>query len=85
MVVPDRQLFIDGRWTRPVRNGRMDVINPATEQVVGTVPAATAEDALFAVEAAARAFKGWKKTTGKQRAAYLRAIATKVGLFDGGA
>ena len=42
-MIPERNLWIDGRWVRPVRGGRIDVINPATEQVIGSIPAATGE------------------------------------------
>lgn len=78
MSIPERQLWIDGRWVRPVRNGRMDVVNPATEHVVGSIPTATAEDAAEAVEAASRAFKTWRRTTGAQRSELLRRMAEKV-------
>ncbi|WP_018237466.1 aldehyde dehydrogenase family protein [Ensifer sp. BR816] len=71
------ELYIDGKWT-PAANGRtFDVVNPATEEVVHQIAAATAEDVDLAVKAARRAFDkdGWPKLSGAQRAKYLRAIA----------
>jgi len=71
------QLYIDGQWTDPVNKGSLDVINPATEQVIHAIPKGTAEDVDLAVSAARRAFDkdGWPNTTGAQRGAYLRRIA----------
>ncbi|MBK5565448.1 aldehyde dehydrogenase family protein [Ensifer sp. SSB1] len=71
------ELYIDGKW-RPSSDGRtFDVVNPATEEVIHRIAAATAEDVDVAVKAARRAFDrdGWPKLSGAQRARYLRAIA----------
>ncbi|MFJ6325145.1 MULTISPECIES: aldehyde dehydrogenase family protein [unclassified Rhizobium] len=72
-----RELYIDGKWLRPIKGGTCPVINPATEEVIGTIAAATEEDVDIAVKAARRAFDrdGWPKLSGPQRATYLRAIA----------
>lgn len=74
------QLYIDGKWVKPVRGGTFEVINPATEEVIQTIAAATAEDVDVAVKAARRAFDkdGWPKLSGAQRARYLRAIAAGI-------
>ncbi|MFL5011620.1 aldehyde dehydrogenase family protein [Rhizobium sp.] len=71
------ELYIDGHWVKPAKGGTCEVINPATEEVIHRIAAATAEDVDFAVKAARRAFDrgGWPKLTGAQRAGYLRAIA----------
>nr|GMC69802.1 betaine aldehyde dehydrogenase, chloroplastic-like [Ipomoea batatas] len=79
ICIPIRQLFIDGEWREPVKKNRLPIINPATEETIGDIPAATAEDVDIAVEAARRALAGeWGSKTGAQRAKYLRAIASKV-------
>ena len=44
-------------------NGTYAVVNPATEQVVGHAPNASAADAEAAAEAAAKAFPAWSRTT----------------------
>ncbi|NEI73899.1 aldehyde dehydrogenase family protein [Rhizobium lusitanum] len=71
------ELYIDGNWVKPLKGGVCEVIDPATEDVVQTIAAATAEDVDVAVRAARRAFDkdGWPKLSGTQRAKYLRAIA----------
>jgi 1-pyrroline dehydrogenase len=53
----------------------MDVLNPATEEVIASVPECTAEDADAAVEAASRALPEWLETTPGERAAALLALA----------
>jgi len=75
--VPD-QLYIDGRW-RPAADGAtIPVVNPATEEVIAHVAGGGAPEVELAVAAAKRAFKTWRKTTGAERAAFLRAIAGRV-------
>jgi acyl-CoA reductase-like NAD-dependent aldehyde dehydrogenase len=52
-------------------NGTYEVVNPATEEVVGLAPEATAEDARQAATAAAEAFPAWSQTTPGERARLL--------------
>ncbi|WP_321798041.1 aldehyde dehydrogenase family protein [Caballeronia sp. J97] len=70
------QLFIDGRWVAPVKNGRFETIDPASEEVIANVAAATAEDIDLAVRAARKAFDEgpWPRMRGADRAAVLRRI-----------
>lgn len=58
----------------------MDVISPATEQVIGSIPAATAPDVDHAVAAASATVKAgtWTKSSGAYRAGFLKKIAEKV-------
>jgi succinate-semialdehyde dehydrogenase / glutarate-semialdehyde dehydrogenase len=53
----------------------MEVVNPATEDVVGTVPSATPEDVELAVATAKRAFPGWAATDVEARAHVLARAA----------
>ncbi|XP_057950761.1 aminoaldehyde dehydrogenase 2, peroxisomal [Malania oleifera] len=81
--IPSRQLFIDGEWKLPVKGKRLPIINPATEETIGDIPAATSEDVELAVDAARRALawkkgKDWATAPGAVRAKYLRAIAAKI-------
>ena len=50
------KLYIDGRWVSPVGSGAIEVIDPATEKVLGSVPAGTVADVDTAVAAARAAF-----------------------------
>lgn len=51
-----KALFIDGQWVTPSGSGVIEVIDPATEKVIGSVPNATVTDVDAAVAAARRAF-----------------------------
>ncbi|PHT76978.1 hypothetical protein T459_20500 [Capsicum annuum] len=75
-----QKVFIDGEWREPVKKNRLPISNPATEETIGDIPAATVEDVDNPVKAARRALRrdDWGSTTGAQRAKYLRAIAAKV-------
>ncbi|KAK9197990.1 hypothetical protein WN944_013173 [Citrus x changshan-huyou] len=81
--IPSRQLFINGEWREPVLKKRIPIVNPTTEEIVGDIPAATAEDVELAVDAARQALsrnkgKDWSSASGAFRAKYLRAIAAKI-------
>jgi betaine-aldehyde dehydrogenase len=69
------ELFIDGGWVATANS--FPVIDPATEEVVHQIPAATALDADAAVRAAREAFDHgpWPRMTGAERGTYLRKIA----------
>ncbi|MFN3625377.1 MAG: aldehyde dehydrogenase family protein [Hyphomicrobium sp.] len=71
--------FIDGAWVAPIGGGKLDVINPANEQVFAQIAAGTAVDIDKAVAAAMVAGRGaWSRTTGRERAVILRAIAAGI-------
>ncbi len=75
---PPGELFINGRWVAPAGGGRFATINPATESALQDVAAGSASDVAAAVDAADAAFASWRKTTGRERAPFLRAIATRI-------
>ncbi|GAB4476232.1 MAG: aldehyde dehydrogenase family protein [Anaerolineae bacterium] len=52
--------------------------NPATEEVLDTVPAGTEADAYAAVEAARAAFPGWRRTSAVERAHLLHEVADRI-------
>ncbi|HWK72876.1 MAG TPA: aldehyde dehydrogenase family protein [Povalibacter sp.] len=72
------RLFIDGQWASPILGATLPVINPAKEERIADVAAGSREDVDRAVNAARTAFNQWRKTTGAQRAKYLRAIASAI-------
>ena len=61
------QGFIDGKWTDAKSGEKIVVTNPATLEELGTVPDMGVEETKEAIEAAARAFPAWSKTTAKHR------------------
>jgi len=69
------KLYIDGAWVEPDGKGTIDVINAATEEVMGTIPEGTPADIDRAVKAARRAFdEGWGETSVEDRSKYLQQI-----------
>jgi aldehyde dehydrogenase (NAD+) len=70
-------LYIDGKWTAGEAGGTIEVINPATEDVIGVVPEASTKDAVHAIEAARKAFDEgpWPYTKPAERAAALVRMA----------
>ncbi|MGE0216770.1 aldehyde dehydrogenase family protein [Mycolicibacterium sp.] len=60
-------LFIDGQWVTPAGTDSIDVVDPATEEVIGHVPGGTEADVDAAVAAARRAFDPLISVTERQR------------------
>jgi len=75
--VDHQRLFIGGRWVEPTGSARIEVVNPHTEEPVGSVPAATVTDVDRAVEAARRAFDQgpWPRLDVAERIAVVRRFA----------
>ncbi len=67
-------VYIDGQWVPSSGNETIDVIDSATEEVIGRVPQGTAADVDAAVAAAKAAFPAWSTTPVDVRAKYLRDI-----------
>ena len=72
---PALSLYIDGQFIAAEGRKEQDVLNPATNQVIGRLPHATAEDLQRALNAAQRAFESWKKTSPLERSKILRKVA----------
>ncbi|HET7508784.1 MAG TPA: aldehyde dehydrogenase family protein [Solirubrobacterales bacterium] len=73
------KVFIGGEWVQPSGGEPIEVVNATTEEVMGTIPACSAEDADRAVAAAREAFDTWAATSREERAGYLGAIAAGLG------
>ncbi len=67
------KLWLDGTWSDGA--GQSEVADPATEQVVGTAAAASAQQTDAAIAAAHRALHGWSATPPRERGAILRRAA----------
>jgi succinate-semialdehyde dehydrogenase/glutarate-semialdehyde dehydrogenase len=75
MSYPNTQLYIDGQW-RDAEGGRtLPVLNPATEEVIGTVAHASRADLDEALAAAERGFAAWRKVSAFERAKLMRKAA----------
>ena len=67
------QCYVNGRWIDAPDQKVIEVDNPATGEIVGTVPALGTADTRLAIEAADAAWPAWRARTGKDRAGLLRA------------
>jgi aldehyde dehydrogenase (NAD+) len=73
-VIERDKVYIDGAWVPSTGKGTIDVVNSTTEEVMGHIPAGTAEDVDKAVKAARKAFESWSSTSVEERAKYLTRI-----------
>lgn len=70
--------FIGGQYVPSSSDETLDVLNPTTGEVVGTIPAGTTEDAQMALDSASAAQKLWAKRTARERAGLLRKFAQAI-------
>jgi succinate-semialdehyde dehydrogenase/glutarate-semialdehyde dehydrogenase len=71
----DVQLHINGKWRAATGGRTIPILNPATEEVIGTVAHANQSDLDEALEAADRGFKAWKKVSAFERSKLMRKAA----------
>ena len=71
-------MYIGGKWRNDASRVRLDVLNPANEQVIATIPDGTAEDAVAALEAARRAQPQWAALPAPQRGRMVARLADAV-------
>lgn len=64
--------YVDGAWVETSASGKINVDDPATGEIIGTVPRFGIPEVRQAIDAAARAFPAWRKRTAKERAVILR-------------
>ena len=69
------QLYIDGKWVQPIGTGSIDIINPATEEIIGKIPVGSKEDIDIAASAARIAFDSWSKSSIETRIDILNALS----------
>jgi len=67
-----QQCYIDGAWVDAETGETIEVTNPATGDVLGTIPKLGASETRRAIEAAERAWPAWRAITAKERATVLR-------------
>ncbi|MFF3916367.1 aldehyde dehydrogenase family protein [Streptomyces sp. NPDC001852] len=72
------EVFIAGHWQLAVGTDVIDVVNPANEQIIGTVPAGSAADIDAAVNAARSALSGWASTAPTRRAELLATLSDEL-------
>ena len=71
----DTRLFIDGQWSDAADGRTLDVLNPASGAVIGTVAHASTADLDRALDAADRGFRDWRDRTAAERASIMHAAS----------
>ncbi|PKR79151.1 aldehyde dehydrogenase [Halalkalibacillus sediminis] len=72
------QLYINGKYVDSTGGEWIDIINPATEEVISKTPKGTEEDVDKAVEAAVKAQKGWELTPNIERGKIVRRLGDEI-------
>jgi aldehyde dehydrogenase (NAD+) len=70
-----RENYIGGRWIASVSGAGIDVVNPATEEILDRVPEGAPDDVEAAVRAARTALPAWSRTTPAERGEILASAA----------
>ena len=72
------ELYIGGNWISPNGKGSIEVMNPATEEIIGKVPIANLEDLDLAINSAKDAFISWSNSSIETRIDYLNRLTTAI-------
>ncbi len=67
-----QQCYINGVWNAADSGGVAEITNPATGEVIGSVPNCAGAETRRAIDAAEAALPAWRKLTGKERASLMR-------------
>ncbi|MDY4379354.1 aldehyde dehydrogenase [Pectobacterium brasiliense] len=75
MSITQKRMYINGEFVENRSGKWIDVVNPATEQVISQIPEGSADDAKRAIEAAEAAQPGWEALPAVERGVWLHKIA----------
>jgi aminobutyraldehyde dehydrogenase len=78
VTVSQHKNFVGGEWVDAVEGGTMEVLNPATGEVIAEVPRGTQADVDRAVEAAKQAWPEWLEATPQERSEALLKLAAAI-------
>ena len=78
VTVSQHKNLVDGEWVDAVEGGTMEVLNPATGEVIAEVPSGSQADVDRAVEAAKKALPEWLETTPQERSEALLKLAAAI-------
>lgn len=74
-MIEHKNIYVDGKWIPSVSSGVLTVTSPVTEEPIANFPRGGVEDVDKAVQAAARAFPEWSRTSPEYRAGIFRKMA----------
>jgi malonate-semialdehyde dehydrogenase (acetylating) / methylmalonate-semialdehyde dehydrogenase len=70
-ALPTIKNYVNGEWVESESTRTLDIVNPATTEVLARVPVSTREEVEEAVQYAVEAFEEWKETSPLTRARYM--------------
>ena len=70
------QNYINGQWVDSKSSATLNVLNPATQEVIALVPEGVAQDVALAAQAAHDGFQEWRSTPVSKRVQYLFKLKT---------
>lgn len=73
-IMEKYKVYIDGEWIKADSGKEQEVLNPATGEILGTVPAVGREETKRAIDGAHRAFEFWSSLPANERGAYLKKV-----------
>ena len=76
--LPPTSLYVGGAWTRPRKEQKFGVVNPATRATIASVADAGEADVEDVANAAYRAFRSWSQLPAARRTHFLRAMAARM-------
>ena len=79
MTTPN-QMYVNGQWRDASDGGTINIVNPATEEIVDTAPSATAVDISDALAAVEAGWRIWRETEAWTRSAILRGVSEQLSL-----
>ncbi|WP_431802093.1 aldehyde dehydrogenase [Halobacillus andaensis] len=74
----EHKLYINGQYTESSGEEWIDIVNPATEEVISKTPKGTSQDVDHAVEAAFQAQKEWELTPNIERGKMVRKLGDEI-------
>ena len=72
------KLYINGEWVEATGKGIIEVVNPANEKIIGSVPVGSQNDVDAAVLAAKNAFHSWSKSSYEERIDFLNKLSASI-------
>lgn len=70
----DLSLYINGQFLKGGGRREQDIVNPATDEVIGKLPHASKEDLDLALASAQKAFQSWRRSSPIERSRILRKV-----------
>tara|TARA_B100000003_G_scaffold67830_1_gene60721 strand:- start:2733 stop:4151 length:1419 start_codon:yes stop_codon:yes gene_type:complete len=72
------ELYIGGKWISPNGEGKIEVLNPTTEEIIGSVPIGNSVDLDLAINSARDAFTSWSNSSIDSRIDYLNRLTAAI-------